>query len=173
MSELMSELESMGQDNAARLIFAIDEKFAVGGAKRGGAVREHEESLAVMSTSVLSDCPSVSRVDLVRPRPEEADQAAAMWPTFGGHRVTVVGKGGRTQIDFLACDGEILKRQINAYPDQPLPRSEELQDGGLNPAMNPVEQAAAARKSNIGEVMPPKKVAALLGWVSMAFPKQQ
>ena len=182
----MTNPEKVQPNTAEQLTKAIDAKFDAGVSRRGGIVRDHEESLALIPTTPLSHCPTASRVYLERPIPEEADEASAKWTTLGGYRVTVFESGGQIQTDFLARDGEVLKRRIVSYPgdfeplqgesevERLLRRADELLGDAMSlMALGAVERATEVRKRNVGEAISPQEVEELLGWISEAIPEQQ
>ncbi len=182
----MTNPEITQPNTAEMLTLAIDNKFTEGTSNRGGIVRDHEESLALIPAGTLSHCPTASRVYLERPIPEEATEALDKWSTFSGHRVTVFESGGHIQTDFIARDGVVMKRQVIDYPGdyEPMPgekedeqllrRAEELLGDALtSTALGAVERAAELNRQNIGEALPPQEVDELLGWISAAIPEQQ
>ncbi len=181
----MSNPEKVQPNTAEQLTKAIDAKFEVWVSRRGGTVRDHEESLALVPTTPLSHCPTASRLYLERPIPEEADVASVKWPTFGGHRVTVFESGGQIQTDFLAREGKVFKRQTISYPgdfeplqgegedERLLRRAEELLGDAMGLiVLSAVEREAEVRRGNVGEAISPQEVEELLGWISEALPEQ-
>lgn len=149
-----------------------------------GIARDHEETLGLIPTTELSLCPTASRVYAERPIPDEAEQAAAKWDFFGGHRVTVFESGGQIQTDFYVRKGEIWKRQMISYPgdfapmahetkdDQLVRRSEELLGDALSlVALNGIDRAIEVERRNYGELLDTNKVGELFEWINNAIPE--
>jgi len=176
----MTSPETKVPKDDARLTSAIDRKFADGVPMRGGiVVREHEEEIRVVPTTPLSRCPTADRVSLVRPIPEEAEEAREKWSVFGGHRVTILEAGGNIQTDFLARDGQVFMRRNVEFerrsgrdPEERQARAEALLADALSYAIRgPEERVAENEALTIGTPMPPEEVGELLAWIDASIPE--
>lgn len=84
----------------ARFTSLIDARFAEGGASDRTS-RQHEERLGMIAAHSFSLCPSATRFFLDRPKPDEAEEALALWSQFGGHRVYVFESAAGYMPSFL------------------------------------------------------------------------
>ncbi|PID30126.1 hypothetical protein CR983_03245 [Candidatus Saccharibacteria bacterium] len=180
----MTNPETLPPSPAQRLIGAIDGMFAAGTARRGDGLRQHEEALTIIPTTELSRCPEATVATLLRPIPDEADQAHERWKLFGGHRVTVSESSGQIQTDFFIGDNdEVRCRRVVTYSGDLAPRQGEGLDEAfdrqirqllaetIRRASDPADAAAQDRERTVGEALTSDEVEQLLEWINGAVPE--
>jgi hypothetical protein len=175
----MTSPEIETPSDASRFIAAIDQKFLDGTPGEHGMTREHEQSVVVLPTQELSHCPAATQAFLTRPIPEEAAEAAAAWPDFGGHQIKIYENEALVETDFLALDGQVYKRQrINRRRYLPgesdMDRIMRVTQENLGHVLSmdildDETRAAALRQQNVGVPLSPVEVDELLTWIDTSI----